>query len=73
MDLTRYSALKAKGLIILSKAGNAHAATVRRYSIEDGSESAPETEAIDKKVLEQVIDKRKQELESITELLSDLP
>jgi hypothetical protein len=73
MDLTRYSDLKAKGLIILSKAGNAHAATVKRYSIEDGHDTTPETQAIDKKTLEQAIDQRKHELASLTELLTDLP
>lgn len=73
MDFTRYSALKAKGLITLSKAGNAHAATVKRYSAEDGRETTPETEAIDKAILEKVISKRKAELDSLTELLTDLP
>jgi hypothetical protein len=73
MDFTRYSALKAKGLITLSKVGNAHAATVKRYSAEDGRETATETEGIDKAVLENVIARRKKELDSLTELLTDLP
>jgi hypothetical protein len=73
MDFTRYSAWKAKGLISLSKVGDAHAATLRRYSQEDGRESEPETEAIDKSVLDKVIDRRKKELESLTQLLTDLP
>jgi hypothetical protein len=73
MDFTRYSAWKAKGLISLSKVGDAHAATLRRYSQEDGRETAQETAAIDSKKLEAVIAIRKQELESLTELLHDLP
>lgn len=73
MDFSRYSALKAKKLITLSKVGNAHAATIKRFSQEDGLESEPEVAAIDKKTLEHVIDKRKQELESLTQLLTDLP
>lgn len=73
MDWTRYSALKAKGLISLSKANDAHAATVRRFDPEDGRETAPEVEAIDKKDLETTIDKRKAELNSLNQLLTDLP
>jgi hypothetical protein len=73
MDFTRYSALKSKGLITLSKVNDAHVATLKRYSPEDGRETAPETAAIDKKVLESVIDRRKLELDSLSELLHDLP
>lgn len=72
MDFTRYSALKAKGLISLSKVGDAHAATRKRYSEEDGRESEPETQAIDQKQLKSLIEKRKLELESLTELLRDI-
>jgi hypothetical protein len=73
LDLTRYSTLKAQRLITLSKVNDAHVATLKRYSQEDGRESAPETAAIDSKKLEAVIAIRKQELESLTELLHDLP
>lgn len=73
MDIQQYRKLKAAGLVKLVRVGNSHAYELRRFDPNFGNELDPEIGAISRADLEKKLAELQVQMDSIKELMADLP
>lgn len=71
LDAKRYSELKAEGIVTISKVGNDHILTVKKYSQNTGVETLPEMTRLDIRDLQGRKVSLQQEIDAIDVMIAD--
>lgn len=72
MNYLNYIEKKTKGLAEVIKIGGGYAFATKRFNSEDGSQLAPEIEAVDIKILEDRKIELQKEIDAINQIITDL-
>ena len=72
MDMKDYREKKDRGLVTVMKIGDAHAISIKRFSVEDGCEVDPEVEAVDKDNLIAMKNEMVEMIQEYTALIADI-